>query len=174
MGEEIPKKVMNKGCIFLFIVICLYVLTLLIKTDIAVNALAFSIKLLYQIFPVLLLIFVLIFVSNFLVKPDWVRVNVGKGSGVRGWLVALVGGILSVGPIYAWYALLRDLQAKGMRTALIAVFLYNRGIKLPLLPLMIHYFGGIYTLILAVYMTLFSVIGGILLEKILERKEPSQ
>jgi uncharacterized membrane protein YraQ (UPF0718 family) len=160
----------NKGVVFLFIVIFLYILTLLIKSEIALNALAFSTKLFSQILPVLLLIFVLIFVSNFLVKPDWVRLNVGKGSGLRGWLVALVGGILSVGPIYAWYALLRDLQAKGMRTALIAVFLYNRGIKLPLLPLMIHYFGGVYTLILAVYMTLFSLVGGLILEKVLERK----
>jgi len=170
MNEEKSKKVTNKGVVFLLIVIFIYILTLLIKTEFAVNALAFSIKLLYQIFPVLLLIFVLIFISNLLVKPDWVRINVGKGSGLRGWLVAVVSGILSVGPIYAWYALLRDLQAKGMRTALIAVFLYNRGIKLPLLPLMIHYFGGLYTLILAVYMTLFSLVGGILLEKVLERK----
>ena len=170
MNEEKSKKVTNKGVVFLLIVIFIYILTLLIKTEFAVNALAFSIKLLYQIFPVLLLIFVLIFISNLLVKPDWVRINVGKGSGLRGWLVAVVSGILSVGPIYAWYALLRDLQAKGMRTALIAVFLYNRGIKLPLLPLKIHYFGGLYTLILAVYMTLFSLVGGILLEKVLERK----
>lgn len=160
----------NKGVVFLFIVIGLYILTLLIEAEIALNALTFSGKLLYQILPVLLLIFVLIFVSNLLIKSDWVRVNVGKGSGLRGWIVAVIGGILSVGPIYVWYALLKDLQAKGMRTALIAAFLYNRGIKLPLLPLMIHYFGGIYTLILAIYMTLFSLLSGILLEKILERR----
>jgi hypothetical protein len=94
----------------------------------------------------------------------------GRDSGLRGWSLAIVGGILSVGPIYAWYALLRDLRTKGMRTALIAVFLYNRGIKLPLLPLMIHYFGLAYTLVLAIYMTLFSLLNGILVEKIVERR----
>ena len=158
------------GVIFLLVVACLYALAFLIDSELALNALVFSSKLLYQLLPVLLLVFVLFFVSNYLVKAEWIRTNVGRGSGLRGWIVAVVGGILSVGPIYAWYALLRDLKTKGMRTALIAVFLYNRGIKLPLLPLMIHYFGVAYTLVLAIYMTLFSLLNGFLVEKMIDRK----
>lgn len=171
--QEKPVKMTRGGIIFQFVVTCLYVLAFLIDAEHALNALDFSTKLLYQLLPVLLLVFLLIFVSNFLVKADWVRTNVGRGSGLRGWIVAAVGGILSVGPIYAWYALLRDLKTKGMRTALIAVFLYNRGIKLPLLPLMIHYFGVTYTLILAIYMTFFSLLSGILVEKMVERRPNS-
>lgn len=135
------------GVIFLLVVACLYALIFLFDTERAQNALAFSTGLLYRILPVLLLVFVLTFVSNLLVKPDWIRTNVGRGSGLRGWVVAVIGGILSVGPVYAWYALLKELKTKGIRTALIAVFLYNRGIKLPLVPLMIHYFGVTYTII---------------------------
>lgn len=162
-------KMTRSGIIFLFVVTCLYTLIFLVEAERAQYALTFSASLLYQMLPVLLLVFALMFVSNLLVKPDWVRANVGRDSGLRGWAVAVVGGILSAGPIYAWYALLRDLQAKGMRTALIAVLLYNRGIKLPLLPLMIHYFGVTYTLILATYMTLLSLLSGILVEKLVER-----
>jgi len=168
--NEKSSKMTRGGVIFLLIVICLYALAFLVDAELALNALAFATRLLYGLLPVLLLILVLIFVSNLLVKPDWVRANVGRESGLRGWVVAVVGGILSVGPIYAWYALLRDLKTKGMRTALIAVFLYNRGIKLPLLPLMVHYFGVAYTLVLATYMTLFSLLNGILIEKIIDRK----
>ena len=51
-----------------------------------------------------------------------------------------------------------------MRTGLMSVFLYNRAIKLPLLPLLIHYFGLIYTLILFGYLILFSWPAGLLLE----------
>lgn len=158
------------GVIFLLVVTCLYALAFLVDAELMINALVFSAKLLYQLLPVLLLVFVLFFVSNYLVKAEWVHANVGKGSGLRGWIVAAVGGILSAGPIYVWYALLRDLKTKGMRTALIAVFLYNRGIKLPLLPLMIFYFGVTYTLILAIYMTLFSLLNGFLVEKMIEHK----
>ncbi len=156
------------GVIFLSVVTFLYALAFLVNAERAQDALTFSARLLYQMLPILLLVFALIFISNLLVKPDWIRANLGRDSGLRGWALAVVGGILSVGPIYAWYALLRDLRAKGMRTALIAVFLYNRGIKLPLLPLMIHYFGVTYTLILATYMTLFSLLSGILVEKIVK------
>ena len=87
---------------------------------------------------------------------------------MKGWVVAVIGGVLSVGPVYPWYALLKELRTKGMRTALIAVFLYNRGIKLPLLPLMIHYFGMAFTLILAAYLTLFSLLSGVIMEKIID------
>jgi len=160
---------MSRGSIiFLFVVICLYALAFLANAELTLNALSFTTKLFHRLLPVLLLVFTLIFISNLFIKPDWVRANVGHDSGLRGWIIAVVGGILSVGPIYAWYALLKDLKTKGMRTALIAVFLYNRGIKLPLLPLMIHYFGITYTLILATYMTLFSLLSGILVEKIVK------
>jgi uncharacterized membrane protein YraQ (UPF0718 family) len=158
------------GVIFLLVVMGLYPLAFLIDAELALNALAFSARLLYRLVPVLLLVFALMFASNLLVKSEWVRANLGSGSGLRGWAMAVAGGILSVGPIYAWYALLRDLKAKGMRTALIAVFLYNRGVKLPLLPLMIHYFGLAYTLVLAAYMTLFSLFSGILVEKMVSRR----
>ena len=170
MMKEKSGGLTRNGVVFLLVVMYLYALAFLVDAELALNALAFTTRLLYRLLPVLLLVFVLIFVSNLLVKPDWVRANVGRDSGLRGWTVAVVGGILSVGPIYVWYALLRDLKTKGMRTALIAVFLYNRGIKLPLLPLMIHYFGVAYTLVLATYMTLFSLLSGILVEKMVERR----
>lgn len=168
--KEKSAKSTRSGVIFLLVIVSLYTLTFLVNAKLALNALAFSTNLLHQLLPVLLLVFALMFVSNLLVKPEWIRANVGRDSGLRGWAVAVVGGILSVGPIYVWYALLRDLKTMGMRTALIAVFLYNRGIKLPLLPLMIHYFGITFTLVLAIYMTLFSLLSGVLVEKIVERK----
>lgn len=172
MMEKKSSATARGSLLFLLVVICLYGVAFLADTELTLRALVFGMKLLYRLIPVLLLVFVLIFISNLLVEPGWVRAHVGRESGWRGWAVAVIGGILSVGPIYAWYALLKDLKAKGMRTALIAVFLYNRGIKLPLLPLMIHYFGVAYTLVLAIYMTLFSLLSGILMEKIVDPHTP--
>lgn len=156
----------RSGLIFLLVVGGLYAVALLFDAESALNALAFSSQQVLRLLPALALIFALLFLANLLVNPDWVRDNMGRNSGWRGWAMAVVGGILSVGPIYTWYPLLRELRDKGMRTALIAVFLYNRGIKLPLLPLIIQYFGITYTLLLAAYMTLFSLISGILVERL--------
>lgn len=169
MAKRKTAKKSRGGIIFLLVVIGLYALAFLINDELVLNALSFTTSLIDRLVPVLLLVFTLIFISNLFIRPDWVRANVGRDSGLRGWIIAVVGGILSVGPIYAWYALLKDLKDKGMRTALIAVFLYNRGIKLPLLPLMIHYFGVAYTITLAIYMTLISLLSGILVEKLVGR-----
>ena len=79
--------------------------------------------------------------------------------------------MLSVGPVYAWYALLGEMRGKGMRSALIATFLYSRALKLPLLPLMIHYFGVAYTLVLSVYLLVFAIIGGLVHERIMSEDD---
>jgi len=163
-----PSKWYSRGSIqFLGFIIILYLIAFLIDSEKTIGAVKFSSTLLYQILPILLFVFVLLFISNLLITPRWVKAHLGKDSGAKGWILASVGGILSVGSIYPWLALLKELKAKGMRPALIAVFLYNRGIKLPLLPMLIHYFGLTYTLLLAGYMTLFSLLGGLLIEKLL-------
>ncbi|NOQ91068.1 MAG: hypothetical protein GQ549_09010, partial [Gammaproteobacteria bacterium] len=83
---------------------------------------------------------------------------------------ATLGGMLSLGPIYPWYAMLGELQQKGMRNGLIAAFLYSRAVKLPLLPLIIHYFGVTYTLVLCLYLIGFSIISGIVVEKLIPER----
>jgi uncharacterized membrane protein YraQ (UPF0718 family) len=89
----------------------------------------------------------------------------GEKSGIKGFIFAVIGGILSLGPIYMWYPMLFDLRKKGMKSSLIAIFLYNRAIKIPLLPMMIYYFGPMFTLILTIYMIIFSVINGLIVER---------
>ncbi|MEA2074619.1 MAG: hypothetical protein U9O85_02630 [Euryarchaeota archaeon] len=58
----------------------------------------------------------------------------GEGSGIKGWFLAISAGIISHGPIYIWYPLLKELRDRGMRSGLIAAFMYSRAIKIPLLP----------------------------------------
>jgi phosphoenolpyruvate carboxylase len=57
-----------------------------------------------------------------------------------------------------------------MRASLAAVFLYSRAIKLPLLPLMIQYFGTNYTLVLCLYLLGFSFVSGALMAKLEDRE----
>ena len=83
------------------------------------------------------------------------------GSGQpEGTALAAVAGIISTGPIYAWYPLLKDLREKGAGESSIAIFLYNRAVNHFLLPVMIGYFGWIYVVILTILMFIASVIIG--------------
>ena len=157
------------GLLSMLSVMTLYGVVFLLNEQLARDALDYAGKLLSRLAPVLALVFILFFLSNLLIRPAWVRTHVGQHSGLKGWTVALFGGMLSVGPVYPWYALLGDLREKGMRSGLSAVFLYSRAIKLPLLPVMIHYFGLAYTLVLVAYLLLFSLLNGMAIEKLLTR-----
>ena len=162
------KSTMRGGLWFLLVVLLLYGIAFLL--DPASTNLAFdrSAALFSRLLPMLGLVILVLFFANLLLQPSWVRENLGEHSGQRGWILAIAGGILSAGPVYPWYAMLGDLKAKGMRTALMSVFLYNRAVKLPLLPLLIHYFGLAYVLVLFAYLILFSLPAGLLLERLVD------
>jgi uncharacterized membrane protein YraQ (UPF0718 family) len=82
--------------------------------------------------------------------------------------IAVIGGALSMGPIYVWYGILQDFQRKGMRISLIASFLYARSVKPQLLPLMIYYFGWLYAAVLVFYLIIFSVLNGFVTERLMK------
>ena len=90
----------------------------------------------------------------------------GHGSGWRGWLIALAAGVISHGPVWPWYPLLSRLRQQGTRPALVAAFLYARSIKLPWLPVMAHYFGLRYMLVLSLSMLAFAPLQGWLVERL--------
>ena len=88
----------------------------------------------------------------------------GKDSGLKGWFYDLIGGIIISGPPYVLYPMLGELQDNGARNGLIAAILYNRNVKIHFLPAMIYYFGMRYTVVLSIYILLFSLLNGKLLE----------
>lgn len=158
------------GWLFLLLVLTAYGLSALAAPDVAGKALAGFLAMLGQVVPALGLVFVLLLLFELFLSPKRVENWLGGSSGLRGWLLALSAGVLSTGPVYSWYALLADLRRKGMRTALVAVVLYARAIKLPLLPFMAHYFGLGYTVVLSLLIAGFAVLNGLIMER-LERTE---
>ncbi len=166
----IMQKIFNKWTFFL-VVFLSYLAAALADINLVYSALYYSAGLVWTVMPVILLVFGLIFISNIILTPKRIVRYMGKGSGLRGWLIAMGGGILSSGPIYMWYPLLADLREKGMKPSLIAAFLYNRAVKIPLMPLMIYYFGWPFTIILSLYMFVFSIINGIIVGKLTGVKE---
>lgn len=154
------------GVYFLASVLILYLIVFLLEPGSARRALGISGDLLVHIVPVLAVILLFMAATAYFVNPKAVSRYVGKGSGIKGWVLAISTGILSHGPIYIWYPLLKDLGDQGMRKGLIAAFLYNRAIKIPLLPLMVYYFGVMFVVVLMLYMILASIIQGAVIDAI--------
>ena len=124
------------GWYFLLTVVILYVIIGLFKIEVILPALKFSLKIVKNIIPVFLVIFALMVAFNFFISPYTVRKYLGKSSGFTRWLIAVGGGIISTGPIYMWYPMLKELKKEGVQYGFIATFLYNRAIKPPLIPVM--------------------------------------
>ncbi|MFW5847263.1 MAG: hypothetical protein ACOCUU_03850 [Nanoarchaeota archaeon] len=108
--------------------------------------------------------------TNYFITPKFVMRHLG-GKGIKKWFFIIIGGILSTGPIYMWYPFLADLKNKNLSYGLIACFLYNRAIKIPLLPIAIFYFGWQYILVLSIVMIFVSVLQGMLINKLMDVKK---
>jgi len=154
---------------FLLIIIIVYFLFSIFNQKIYLDSLDFFGQIIYKIIPIFILVFVLMSLSNYFITPKFVMRHL-REKGFRKWFYVIVGGILSTGPIYMWYPLLADLRRKGLSYGLIACFLYNRAIKIPLLPLAILYFSWQYILVLCFVMVFVSVIQGVILNKLMEVK----
>lgn len=170
-GDEAKEKNARRyhGFYLLGAVLFLYVLLFILDPAKTRLAIRISANASFQILPSLLLIVLLMGSMNYFLHPESVSKYVGKGSGIKGWMLAAVAGVLSHGPVYAWYPLLRELRSQGMTNGLIAVFLYNRAIKLPLLPLMIHYFGVRFVVLLIAHIVIASLIEGWLVQLLVKQ-----
>ncbi len=150
---------------FLLAILTLYVILLPFFPQIIQSAILYFVSLLVRLAPIFLVVILLMALTNYFFSPK----SVLKGK--KGWITAIVGGILSSGPIYVWYPFLAELKEKGTFTyGQIACFLYNRAVKIPLIPIMAAYFGWKYVFVLTALMVAASVIQGLIIDKLMEVK----
>ena len=167
-SEHEDKPFVFRGKYLLVIVLIIYGLFFVGNNQAAQLALQKSGNIFMKILPILLVVILLTSLFNFLLPPQQVAKYLGRDSGGKGWFWVLIAGVISHGPMYIWYPLLEDLRSQGMKDAFIVVFFASRTIKIPLLPMMIDYFGLTFTLILSFYLLVGAVIQGLILE-ILQR-----
>jgi len=169
MSTDKPQKSKNRDSkssryilLFPLVVLIIYGVLFVLTPEQALVALKSSGKVCLSIILPLALVFVVMVGLNLFVKPSQIVHLLGSGANIKGILLSVAAGIISMGPIYVWYPLLKELREKGAGNMPIAVFLYNRAVKLFLLPVIIAYFGWIYVSILTVLTILTSVVNGYL------------
>ena len=151
------KRGMMRMLLFPASVLAIYGILFAVMPGKASMALRSSGHVFINIIVPLCLVFLFMLVLNLFLKPAHIAGFLGKGAGIKGIALSAAAGIISTGPIYAWYPLLNKLREEGAGDSLIAIFLNNRAVKPFLLPMMISYFGWTYVLIL----TVFTVLGSI-------------
>jgi len=165
MIKELKK--ISGGWWFCLGMIAVYFILAITKYSLFENSLHFFWSILLKILPIFALVWFFMALMDRFITRQVILKYVQKERGKK-WLLAVVGGILSAGAIYLWYPLLADLHKKGIDYGLIACFLYNRAIKLPLLPVAIYYFGWKYVIILTGVMIVASLIQGVIINKLMK------
>ncbi len=168
--KEKQKKQKKKGFNYLFLLLSILVyMFFLIASPNKRGLLNRNIlNLLAKILPVLILIFVFMFLLELFFPVKKMASLLKKQKNIVLWGVSILTGILSTGSIYLWYPILKELKENGVKDEIIAVFIFNRAIKLQLLPMMIIYFGLKYVIILTVVMIVLSVFYGLVFKFINE------
>lgn len=157
-------KVEFKGIKFLFFVIIIYILIFFFDGQNSIFALTESIEVLLKLLPIFVMIIFITTMINYFVKPKMMMKYFSKESGIKAWAYSIVGGIVSPGPMYVWYPILRELRENGLKNGLLATFMYTRAIKIPFIPIMIDYFGVIFTIVIFTYILLGGILQGIVIE----------
>ncbi len=160
------KKIEYKGLKFLYIVLFSYIVLLIVDTPNLIISLKTFFGIITTLAPIFIFIILLTTLINYFLKPKNIIKHFGEDSGKRGIAYALLAGIISHGPMYAWYGLIEELREHGAKDELLIIFFYARAIKIPMLPFMIGIFGIPFTIIITIYILLFAIIQGKLFSKL--------
>jgi len=163
------KKLEFKGVKFLIVVVLLYIGLFFFDNSNCIKSLYQLLHIFKTLLPIFAFIIILTALINYFLKPKQILKHFGEDSGKAGIFYSVVGGILSHGPMYAWYGMLMDMKQHGLKDGLIATFLYSRAVKLPLLPFMLAIFGLKYTIVLNIYIIIFAIVQGIIIDKIITK-----
>ena len=154
-------KKLPPGSVFLAMMMLIYLSVLFIDGNLFWSSIKGFGLMVANVLPALILVFILMIISELVFRNEAILTHFTKEPDIKSWLFSIVGGIISTGPPYLWYPLLSRLKKLKVSDSLIAAFLYARSVKLPLLPLMVAYFGMTYTIILTVLIIVFSLINGV-------------
>ena len=126
-GHKQKKSIMRKF-IFIGIIFVIYGVLFVVMPDRAFIALRNTGKVFVNILIPFIFVFVLLFCISLFLRPSHIIRFLGKSSGIKGIMLSATAGIISMGPIYAWYPMLKALREKGAKNSLIAIFLGNRAV----------------------------------------------
>ncbi len=150
---------------FLILILFLYLITLFLNKNLFIESLIYAKDVMVEMIPILVTVFVLMFLANIWFINKKANKLLIRKTGISQYMAAIILGIISSGPIYMWYPLLGELKEKGLKNSLIAVFLYNRAVKVPLMPMIVYYFGLPFLLVTTCLMILFSLVNGYFVAK---------
>jgi uncharacterized membrane protein YraQ (UPF0718 family) len=123
----------------------------------------------YEVLDIVVAVSIFIGLFQVWVKPPTIVKWLGKGSGLKGFILVCTFPILMGGSLFTVFPLLKTLKDKGARTGAIASFITAWGGKAPLLPLETKFLGWPFALVRISFVILFAFVMGILMDWVGEK-----
>jgi uncharacterized membrane protein YraQ (UPF0718 family) len=165
-----PQARQLRGLRFLALVGIGYVLLFSTHSQQAQQSLLRIVAIMGQILPIIGVVVVFNGVLNWwLPAPKMAKIFREQGS-KRSWGIAIIAGVISHGPMYLWYPMIADMRNGGVPDGMLVTYFYARAVKLPLLPLMIDYFGLLFSVVLIVYILIFALLQGLAMQAWISRR----
>ena len=124
---------------------------------------------LFDVLDIIVAVSIFIGLFQVWVKPATIVKWLGKGSGVRGFILVCTFSIFMGGSLFTIFPLLKTLREKGARPGALASFITAWGGKAPLLPLETQFLGWPFALLRLSLVVLFAFIMGILMDWVGEK-----
>jgi uncharacterized membrane protein YraQ (UPF0718 family) len=123
----------------------------------------------FEVLDIIIAVSIFIGLFQIWVKPPTIVKWLGKGSGLKGFILVCTFPILMGGSLFTVFPLLKTLKDKGARTGAIASFITAWGGKAPLLPLETKFLGWPFALVRLGFIILFAFVMGILMDWVGEK-----
>nr|WP_287413227.1 permease [Pseudodesulfovibrio sp.] len=144
---SLPSMAVMRPWLFPLGVSLLYGLGFLLEPENTEHSLHICVDMFQQLTLPMLFAVVMMVVFNRFLSPAVVARFLGRSAGAKGVVLSSLAGILSMGPVYAWYPLFKTLRDKGASVFHVANFVGCRSIKPALLPIVVSSFGWRFTIL---------------------------
>ena len=169
--EAAGKEHEFKGVKFLGFVVLLYILLYVVDASKTIDSLKYFLKNSIKILPVFLLVILLTALINYYFPKERIGQMLQGKPRWQTYMFSLLAGIISMGPVFAWYPLLKNLKDKHLEEGTLVTFFYAKSIKLTLLPIMIGFFGQVFSIIFMVYIAIAALLQGFLYALFFEKTQ---
>ena len=165
-NKKKEEKQKFKGIGFMLFVAVLYLILYFFHSDQIQESVKHFGKNLLMLLPIFLLVILLSAIINYFFPKEKIVKMLQKQSTYKTYIYSLVAGIISHGPIFAWFPLLKELKDKGISKGTLITFIYGRSIKITLLPVMLGFFGKWYVIIFIFYLAIGALVQGFIYDRL--------
>lgn len=156
---------------FLIVISLVYIIGFFIFPDFVTNSFNASLKSSIEIIPILVFLFIVIFIFNIFLKAETIKKHLGNESGLKWWFYVSLWSLLLMWPPYVILPMLWEFKKHWMKNSLIAVFMNTRNIQIVFFPIMAYYFWIKFSIIIFVLSIVFAIINANIINLFLKDKK---